>query len=98
VVFAERFGKDADGRKAKNYYVTESVGIATGFLILALHHAGLSALTHTPAPMSFLNTLCKRPQTEKPVMILVVGHSAQDATIPEAAKAKKSLSEIASEI
>lgn len=98
VVFAERFAKNANGKKVKNYYVTESVGIATGFLILALHYAGLSTLTHTPAPMNFLNQLCKRPETEKPVMILVVGHAAKDATIPEAATSKKTLSDIASEI
>lgn len=98
VIFAERFGTDRDGSRIKNYYVPESVGIATGFLIMALHHAGLSALTHTPAPMSFLNQLCGRPETEKPVMILVAGHPAKDATIPRAAKRKKSLDQLTSEI
>lgn len=98
VIFAERFGIDDKGSRVKNYYVPESVGIATGFLIMALHHAGLSTLTHTPAPMSFLNELCRRPGTEKPVMILVTGHPAKDATIPAAAKDKKGLAELASEI
>ena len=98
VIFAERVGKGAEGRKLKNYYVTESVGIATGFLILALHYAGLASLTHTPAPMSFLNRLCRRPETEKPVLILVVGHPAKDATIPKAAKRKKPLREFVSEV
>jgi iodotyrosine deiodinase len=98
VIFAERFARTPAGKKTKNYYVTESVGIATGFLIMALHHARLSTLTHTPAPMSFLNRLCKRPATDKPVMILVVGHPAADATIPKAAKRKKPLRRLMSEI
>jgi len=98
VIFAERFGTDEKGNKIKHYYVPESVGIATGVLITALHNAGLSALTHTPAPMTFLNQLCKRPEQEKPVMILVTGHPADDATIPEFATVKKSLRDISSEI
>ena len=98
VVFAQRYGTDADGNKVKNYYVPESVGIATGMLIAALHDAGLSTLTHTPAPMNFLNQLCDRPEVEKPVMILVTGHPAKDATIPKAAMNKKTLSEISTEI
>ncbi|MFC3228418.1 hypothetical protein ACFOGJ_14335 [Marinibaculum pumilum] len=72
----------------------ESVGIATGFLIAALHHAGLVALTHTPNPMRFLNGLLGRPESEKPMMILAVGHPAADATVPAAAKLKKPLAEI----
>lgn len=94
VAFAQRHGKFADGSKFKNYYVPESVGIATGFLIAALHNAGLSCLTHTPNPMKFLNGLLGRPPSEKPVMILVVGHADKDATVPSVAKLKKSLTEI----
>lgn len=94
IVFAQRHGKFADGSKFKNYYVPESVGIATGFLIAALHNAGLSCLTHTPNPMKFLNGLLGRPASEKPVMILVVGHAAKDATVPSVAKMKKPLDEI----
>lgn len=94
VIFAQRYGVTEDGERYKNYYVPESVGIATGFLIAALHRAGLSCLTHTPNPMRFLNDLCGRPDHEKPVMILVVGHPAEDATVPRAAKIKKPLEEI----
>ncbi|MGH1424566.1 MAG: nitroreductase family protein [Pseudooceanicola sp.] len=96
VIFAQRFGMTKGGTRYKNYYVPESVGIATGFLIAALHNAGLSCLTHTPNPMRFLTTLCERPDHEKPVMILAVGHPAADATVPAVAKMKKPLSEILS--
>jgi nitroreductase len=94
VVFAQRYGVTKDGARYKNYYVPESVGIATGFLIAALHRAGLSCLTHTPNPMKFLNALCDRPEHEKPVMILVVGHPSENATVPRVAKIKKPLEEI----
>ncbi len=94
VVFAQRFGQLIDGTKFKNYYVPESVGIATGFLLAALHHAGLSTLTHTPNPMRFLNKLLNRPYSEKPSMIVAVGHPSEDATVPAAAKQKKPLEEI----
>ena len=94
VVFAQRNGVTLDGHRYKNYYVPESVGIATGFLIAALHHAGLSTLTHTPNPMKFLTGLCNRPDSEKPVMILAVGHPSEDATVPAVAKIKKPLDEI----
>lgn len=94
VVFAQRWGQFADGTRYKNYYVPESVGIATGFLITALHHAGLSCLTHTPNPMKFLGTLLGRPASEKPVMILAVGRAAEEATVPAVAKMKKPLDEI----
>lgn len=94
VVFAQRWGVRADGVKFKNYYVPESVGIATGFLIAALHQAGLVCLEHTPNPMKFLPELCGRPAHEKPVMILPVGWPAEDATVPEVAKRKKPLDEI----
>lgn len=94
VIFAQRWGQYDDGTRFKNYYVPESVGIATGFLLAALHHAGLVSLTHTPNPMRFLNELLDRPDSEKPVMILAVGHPAQDAKVPAAAKLKKPLDEI----
>lgn len=93
VIFAQRWGY-RNGERIKHYYVPESVGIATGMLITALHTAGLSCLTHTPNPMKFLNTLCDRPDNEKPVMILAVGHPAESATVPAVAKKKKSLDEI----
>jgi iodotyrosine deiodinase len=96
VIFAQRYTQLEDGRRFKNYYVPESVGIATGFLISALHHAGLASLTHTPNPMRFLNGLLGRPESEKPVMILAVGHPAENATVPAAAKIKKPLTEILS--
>ena len=96
VVFAQRYGVTADGDRYKNYYVPESVGIATGFLIAALHHAGLVCLEHTPNPMKFLGPLCGRPGHEKPVMILPVGYPAADATVPAVAKRKKPLAEILS--
>ncbi|MFP7569710.1 nitroreductase family protein [Marivita sp. S2033] len=96
VVFAQRYGEFDDGTRFKNYYVPESVGIATGFLIAALHHAGLVTLTHTPNPMKFLNHALDRPASEKPTMILAVGHAARDAKIPKAAKIKKPLDEILS--
>jgi len=94
LIFAQRWGEFDDGSRYKNYYVPESVGIATGFLISALHHSGLTALTHTPNPMKFLNGLVGRPASEKPVMILAVGHPAEDATVPSVAKLKKPLDEI----
>ena len=79
----ERFGRLADGRRVKHYYVAESVGIATGFLIAALHRAGLATLTHTPSPMGFLNDILGRPRNEKPYMLLVVGHPTKDAMVPD---------------
>ena len=94
VVFAQRYGQFEDGEKFKNYYVPESVGIATGFLLAALHHAGLTALIHTPNPMKFLNEMLDRPKSEKPAMIIAVGHPADTATVPEVAKIKKPLHEI----
>ncbi len=91
VIFAEQHGVAADGSSIKNYYVGESVGIATGMLISALHHAGLACLTHTPAPMRFLNDLLGRPRNEKPYLILVTGYPSADAEVPEISK--KSLAE-----
>jgi iodotyrosine deiodinase len=93
VIFAQNYALLPDGRKLKNYYVTESVGIATGLLIAALHHAGLVSLTHTPSPMGFLNQILARPENERPFLLLVVGYPADDATVPELGK--KSLQEIA---
>lgn len=94
IVFAQRWGHFDDGTRFKNYYVPESVGIATGFLLTALHHAGLTMLTHTPNPMKFLNKMLGRPDSEKPVMIIAVGHPAADAKVPKVAKMKKPLDEI----
>lgn len=96
VVFAQRYGLTDDGARYKNYYVPESVGIAAGFLITAIHHAGLVCLEHTPNPMKFLGPLCGRPDHEKPVMILPVGYPADDATVPAVAKRKKPLDGIMS--
>jgi iodotyrosine deiodinase len=96
VIFGQRKGGMQPGEAKQNYYVTESVGIATGFLLAALHMAGLATLTHTPNPMRFLNQLCGRPADEKPVMIVVVGHATPDATIPVHATIKKPLDQIAS--
>jgi nitroreductase len=93
-IFAQQYGTLPDGRKVKHYYTTESTGIATGFLIAALHHAGLATLTHTPSPMGFLNEILKRPSNERPFLLLVVGYPAEDARVPEIKK--KGLEEIAS--
>ena len=81
-IFLERFGIDEDGKRIKNYYMGESVGIATGFLISALHHAGLATLTHTPSPMRFLNAILNRPKRERPYLLLVVGYPKVDAMVP----------------
>lgn len=94
VIFAKAYEALQDGRKVKNYYVSESVGIATGFLIQALHRAGLATLTHTPSPMAFLNEILDRPANERPTILLVVGYPAESAVVPQITK--KSLAEIAS--
>lgn len=94
IVFAQRWGAFDNGSRYKNYYVPESVGLATGFLITALHMAGLSSLIHTPNPMKFLNPLLNRPASDKPAMIIATGHADAGATIPKAATIKKSLNEI----
>lgn len=93
VVFQELWGRVPSGGRVKNYYVTESVGIATGLLLAGLHHAGLATLTHTPSPMGFLREILKRPANEKAAMIVVVGHPAPNAQVP--AIGKKPLAEIA---
>jgi nitroreductase len=85
-IFAQTYGLMPDGRKVKNYYVSESVGIATGMLISAIHMAGLVSLTHTPSPMGFLNQILERPVSEKPFLILVVGYPAPDACVPDISK------------
>lgn len=92
-IFAESWKPAADGSRQKNYYVQESVGIATGLLITALHLAGLATLTHTPSPMGFLNRVLDRPAHERPFLLLVVGHPAENAHVP--AITKKPLDEIA---
>lgn len=93
VVFAENFGLLPDGRRVKHYYATESVGIATGVLITALHQAGLATLTHTPSPMGFLNEILGRPENERPFLVVVTGHPAEEAMVPKITR--KSLGEIA---
>ena len=95
-IFAVKSGQRPDGTMVKNYYVPESVGIATGFLIGALHHAGLAALTHTPSPMNFLNEICERPSWEKPTILLVVGYPKTDCRVPVYGGIKKPLEEISS--
>lgn len=93
-VFVQSHSFRANGTRVKHYYATESVGIATGFLVAALHYAGLVSLTHTPSPMAFLNRILKRPAQEKPFLLLVVGHPAEGAQVPDIHR--KPLSEIAS--
>jgi nitroreductase len=93
VIFGQNYRIMPDGNKRKNYYVPESVGIAIGMLITAVHHAGLVSLTHTPSPMGFLNKMLGRPENEKPFLILVTGYPADDAHVPDIGK--KSLAEIA---
>ena len=94
-IFGERRSRSADGVKRKNYYVPESVSIATGLLVAAIHRAGLVALTHTPNPMSFLNEICGRDPHDKPYILMVVGYPKDGATIPAHAMEKKPLAEIA---
>lgn len=93
-VFAQRRGGERAGMDKKNYYINESVGIACGFLIAALHYAGLATLTHTPKPMGFLNDKLGRPDTEKPYLLIVAGKAASDAQIPDHALVKKPLDDI----
>jgi nitroreductase len=94
-IFAQKYGVHPDGEKFSHYYVPESVGIASGFLVAALHHAGLATLTHTPNPMSFLNKLCGRPSSEKPVILLVVGYPKPGCQVPVHGGIKKPLEAIA---
>ena len=82
-IFLKKVTIDEQGVKHKNYYTTESVGIATGMLITALHQAGLGTLTHTPSPMKFLTEILKRPSYERPFLLLVVGYPAEGALVPD---------------
>jgi iodotyrosine deiodinase len=82
-VFEQRYGLRPDGGKLKHYYVSESVGLATGFLIAALHHAGLATLTHTPSPMDFLTRILGRPENERPFLLVVAGFPAENAEVPD---------------
>jgi iodotyrosine deiodinase len=93
-IFAQPFRELADGTRSPTYYAIESVGIATGILVTALHSCGLAALTHTPSPMGFLNRILRRPSHEKPFILLVVGHPAEDARVPDIGR--KRLEEISS--
>ena len=93
-VFAQKFDLDVNSKKHKNYYVTESVCIATGLLIAALHNAGLATLTHTPSPMKFLNAIFDRPVSEKPLMLVVTGYPCEGAKVPSITR--KSLEQISS--
>lgn len=92
-IFAQNYGLRDDGSRVKHYYTSESVGIATGMLITALHHAGLATLTHTPSPMGFLSEILERPSNERAFLLLVVGHPAEDARVPDIDK--KPLEDIA---
>ena len=96
VIFAQPYGLSLDGKRIKHYYVQESVGIATGFLITALHQAGLACLTHTPSPMNFLAEILERPKNERAYINLVVGYPNEDAQVPLHATHKKSLDEFVS--
>jgi len=93
-VFSQKRGGEKAGQDKKNYYVTESVGLATGMLITTLHSAGLGTLTHTPAPMNFLRDICGRASNEKPFVLMVVGYPGENAQVPQHALIKKDLSEI----
>lgn len=93
-IFTQIFHLTEDGEKEKHYYVKESVGIATGILITALHNAGLATLTHTPSPMGFLNEIMQRPSHEKPFLLLVVGYPEDGVQVPDITK--KPLDEISS--
>ena len=91
-IFAKVHGIDEQGKRVKHYYVNESVGIATGLLISAIHHSGLASLTHTPSPMRFLNKILRRPEQERPFLLLVVGYPEKNAKVPDIQR--KSLPEI----
>ncbi len=93
ILFKKSYDLQANGSKSKNYYVNESVGLAAGFLISAIHHAGLVTLTHTPSPMNFLQKILNRPANEKPFLLLPVGYPAQEVEVPDLKR--KSLEEVA---
>ncbi len=92
IVFKKVYDKDVLNHRKSNYYVNESVGIATGFLLTAIHQAGLASLTHTPSPMNFLHKILKRPENERPFLLIPVGYPAKDAKVPSITK--KSLDEV----
>ena len=83
IVFKRSYELDEDGHKHQNYYVTESCGIACGLLLVAIHHAGLAALTHTPSPMNFLSKVLNRPENEKPFLLIPVGYVAEECFVPQ---------------
>jgi len=89
IIFKKAYDLDKDGNKRKNYYVNESVGLATGFLISAIHNAGLVTLTHTPSPMDFLQKILNRPKNERPFLLLPVGYPADKVQVPDLARKKK---------
>ena len=93
VAVIQKHGVGRDGRRIPHYYATESVGIATGILVMALHHAGLATLTHTPSPMGFLHEILDRPANERPFLIVMTGYPASDAKVPDIVR--KRLEEIA---
>ena len=95
-IFAQKYGLNSDGTRYSHYYYPESVGIATGLLLAALHHSGLATLTHTPNPMKFLNEICDRPKLERPMILLVVGYPKADCQVPVHGGIKKSLEDISS--
>jgi nitroreductase len=92
VIFEQKYKTDSEGNREKNYYTSESVGIATGILITALHQLGLATLTHTPSPMKFLNQILDRPENEKPYLVVVVGYPAKNTKVPNITR--KSINEI----
>lgn len=93
IVFKKAYDLDEDGNKHTNYYVNESVGLAAGFLIAAIHHAGLVGLTHTPSPMNFLTKLLKRPANERPILLVPVGYPTEETYVPKLSR--KPLDEVA---
>ncbi len=96
VIFAQVWGRDANGKKSKHYYVNESVGIATGMLLAALHRAGLATLTHTPSPMGFLHRILERPENERAYMLVAVGYAKKGCKVPDLQR--KSLDQIVVEV
>jgi iodotyrosine deiodinase len=93
IVFKRSYEFEDDGSKHQNYYVTESVGLACGFLLAAIHNAGLAALTHTPSPMNFLSKILNRPENEKPFLLIPVGYAADECFVPNIER--KTIDEIA---
>jgi nitroreductase len=93
VLFEQRYGLNADGETLKNYYVKESVGIAAGLFIAALHHMGLATLTHTPSPMAFLSRILERPENERPFVLFPIGYPTEGCRVPDLRR--KSLDEVA---